>query len=390
MTIRSTDVVIVGAGSVGSMAAWQLSQRGVDVVALDRFSIPGPMSAYAGESRLFRKLYKEGSHYTPLLERSQALWRELEAETDTELLAITGAMTAAGEGHPDLDALLNAAQSSDTPHEVLQPDAARERFHGHNFLDTDTIFFDPQGGYVRSEKAVVAAFRQATANGAEFLGGRAVLGVEPHGDRWLVRTNRDESVVAETVIITAGTGAKPVTEALGTHLALRPQILTWFPMRSENAYSAPNSPVFMRRSNEAQFYGFPSADGWTVKVAASVYLDEVDTMERPPTWDPSHLDTVREWVRTYLPDLVPDPVRTTLCADGYMTDSTGLLGQVPGMPGVVVAVGFSGHGFKMASGLGAAAADIALTGSTATDVSFMDPARFLPVGQTLPDLPLTP
>jgi sarcosine oxidase len=47
------------------------------------------------------------------------------------------------------------------------------------------------------------------------------------------------------------------------------------------------------------------------------------------------------------------------------------------MEGVVVAAGFSGHGFKMASALGAIAADLLLDGITATDVSFMHPARFL-------------
>ena len=41
---------------------------------------------------------------------------------------------------------------------------------------------------------------------------------------------------------------------------------------------------------------------------------------------------------------------------GSQVDETGLLGFVPGMDGVVVAVGFSGHGFKTAlTGLGSRA-----------------------------------
>ena len=125
-----------------------------------------------------------------------------------------------------------------------------------------------------------------------------------------------------------------------------------------------------------------------MKVAASIYLDEVASMARPIAWDPRHLDTVQAWVRTYLPALVPRPVRAVVCADGYTVDETGLLGSVPGMDGVVVAVGFSGHGFKMASSLGAVAADLVAEGTTATDVSFLDPARFLPVGETISELPL--
>jgi sarcosine oxidase len=125
-----------------------------------------------------------------------------------------------------------------------------------------------------------------------------------------------------------------------------------------------------------------------VKVAASIYLDEVASTASPLTWDPRHLDTVQSWVGTYLPALIPKPVRAVLCSDGYTVDETGLLGFVPGMDGVVVAVGFSGHGFKMASSLGAAAADLLSEGTTATDVSFMDPARFLPPPRTVSALPL--
>ena len=57
MTVVEADVAVVGVGSVGSMATWQLAARGLRVVGIDRFTIPGPFSAYAGESRVFRMVY---------------------------------------------------------------------------------------------------------------------------------------------------------------------------------------------------------------------------------------------------------------------------------------------------------------------------------------------
>jgi sarcosine oxidase len=387
MNTRETEVIIVGVGSVGSMAAWQLARQGIDVVAIDRFPIPGPFSAYAGESRIFRKVYAEGGHYTPLLQRAEEQWRQLEGESETELLALTGAVTIADEDHPDLRALLNASEANDLPYKLARGGEARKQFPGHNIQDSEAAFFDPQGGYVRSERAVMAALQLAAAKGASLLSNRKVRSIESGERGWTVTTDQ-EVVIAPKVIVATGTGSTPVTNALGTVLAVRPQILTWFPMKTQNAYSGPGAPVFLRRSGDARFYGFPSADGWTVKVAASVYLDDVDSMERPLTWDPDHLATIRSWVAEFLPDLVPEPIRTTVCADGYTSDSTGLLGPVPGMPGVVVAVGFSGHGFKMASALGAVAADYVLTGSSKTNVSYMDPARFMPEGRTLNSLTL--
>jgi sarcosine oxidase len=382
------DVVVIGVGSVGSMASWQLAARGLRVVGVDRFMIPGPFSAYAGESRVFRMVYAEGGHYTPLLKRARDLWRQLEAESGASLLHATGVVTIMDHDHPDHEALLRAGQERGLAYEVVTGDEARRRLPHHLIRDTDVALFDPEGGFVLSERAVFAAVRLAERQGASFLGGRKVLGLEPRAQGWSVRTDTEE-ILARRVLVSTGTGAGPACAALGTHLAVLPQILTWFPIADPGARRPHEMQVFIRSSRDARFYGFPSTDGWTMKVAASIYLDEVATMDRPLAWDPGHLGTIQSWVRTFLPDLVPRPVRTVLCADGYTADSTGLLGPVPGMDGVIVAAGFSGHGFKMAPSLGAAAAELAWDGTTATDVSFMDPGRFLGQGRAVTGLPLT-
>ena len=381
MTALEADVVVVGVGSVGSMASWQLASRGLRVIGIDRFSIPGPFSAYAGESRIFRKVYAEGGHYTPLLQRAQDLWRELEDLSGTPLLSQTGALTIYDAHNPRLTSLLAAGEDNGLEYEILRGDEARSRYPEHVLRDDDLTILDPEGGYLSSEKAVIAAISEASRLGAQFLGDRKAHRVEARGDRYLVTTDREE-ILTSRVIIAQGNGAGAVCADLGVHLSVLPQVLTWFPVREPAVFCREGMPVFMRRAEEegrqdaAQFYGFPSADGWTMKVVGSVYMDEVDSVERPPTWDPAHIEPIRSWVREFMPGLIPEPIRVATCADGYLPDETGMLGTVPGMEGVVVAVGFSGHGFKMASSLGAVAADLAVDGRTETEVSFMSPARF--------------
>jgi sarcosine oxidase len=387
MTILETDVVVIGAGSVGSMASWQLAARGLRVVGIDRFTIPGPFSAYAGESRVFRMVYAEGGHYTPLLQRARDLWRELEAASGSDLLTVTGVVTIMDHDHPDHAALLRAGRERGLRFEVVTGEEARRRLPQHLIRDNDVALFDPEGGYVRSEHAVFSALQLAQRRGASFLGNREVRALERHHGRWSVRTDQEE-VRAPRVLLATGTGAGPVCAALGTRLAVLPQVLTWFPIADQGLLRSQEQQVFIRSSHDAQFYGFPSTDGWTVKVAASIYLDEVASTASPLTWNPRHLDTVQSWVGTFLPALVPRPVRTVLCSDGYTVDETGLLGFVPGMDGVVVAVGFSGHGFKMASSIGAVAADLISEGTTTTDISFMDPARFMPPQHAVGALPM--
>ena len=394
MAALETDVVVVGVGSVGSMASWQLASRGLRVIGVDRFSIPGPFSAYAGESRIFRKVYVEGAHYTPLLQRSEDLWRDLEKISGTPLLNTTGAVTIYDEHNPRLASLIAAAQEHGLDFELLQGDEARARYPEHVIRDADVTVFDPGGGYLNPEKAVTAALLEATRLGAEFLGNRKAHSVETFGDRYIVRTDQEE-IIASRVVISLGNGAGAVCKELGAHLSVLPQVLTWFPLVDRSVFQREDVPVFLRRAEEdgrpdqARFYGFPSADGWTVKVVGSIFMDEVESMEKPLTWEPKFLDPIRAWVREFIPGLLPEPVRVATCADGDLPDGTGLFDAVPGMEGVVVAAGFSGHGFKMASAFGAIAADLLLEGTTATDISFMDPARFLGPGSTLKSLALS-
>lgn len=394
MTAREADVAIVGVGSMGSMASWQLASRGLRVIGVDRFSIPGPFSAYAGESRIFRKVYVEGAHYTPILQRAQDLWRELEKVSGTRLLNPTGAVTIYDEHNPALASLMAAADERGLSHELLRGDDARARYPEHVIRDGDVTVFDPEGGWLNSERAVTAALMEASRLGATFLGGRKAHSVEPYGDHYIVRTDHEE-IIASRVLVSPGNGGRAACTELGVHLSVLPQVLTWFPVVDPAAFCREEMPVFLRRAEEAgrsdraQFYGFPSADGWTVKVVASIFLDEVESMEEPPAWDPRHLDTIRAWVGEFLPGLIPDPVRVATCADGHSPDATGLVGAVPGMEGVVVAAGFSGHGFKMASALGAIAADLLLDGTTSTDIGFMNPGRFLGADTRLRSLALS-
>lgn len=371
----SADVIVIGAGSVGSMAAWQLAKRGHRVVAIDRSTVPGPFSAYAGESRLFRSIYREGNHYGSLIARSYELWRELEAESGRELLEISGGVTIGRAGVPSFEQLLATAQNQEQAFELLEGAAARNRLPLHAISDDSIALFDPNSGYVRSEQAVLAAVLCARAAGATFLERRIVNGIERVGENWSVRT-QSESVTAPRIIVATGTGAGPFCKSLGTHLSVLPQVLTWFPIRDPSAYRERRHRVFLRYEEGASFYGFPSSDGWSVKVAASLYLDEVPHYDHPIELHPHYVDAVTEYVRKYLPGLEPKPVRVAPCADGYISDNTALLGNVAGLEGVVSAVGLSGHGFKMAPALGSAAADLAINGETSLNIGFMSPNRF--------------
>ncbi|WP_233226294.1 FAD-dependent oxidoreductase [Amycolatopsis sp. CA-126428] len=92
MPARDTDVVVVGGGAMGSAAAWQLAARGVGVLLLERFATGHTRGTSHGASRIFRLAYPD-SGYIGLARQAEALWRELEDVSRTDLLTITGGVS---------------------------------------------------------------------------------------------------------------------------------------------------------------------------------------------------------------------------------------------------------------------------------------------------------
>ncbi|MDQ0865038.1 glycine/D-amino acid oxidase-like deaminating enzyme [Arthrobacter globiformis] len=68
--------------------------------------------------------------------------------------------------------LLAAGKDNGLDYELLRGDQARAKYPAHVIRDTEVTIFDPEGGYLNSEKAVTAALVEATRLGAKFLGNR--------------------------------------------------------------------------------------------------------------------------------------------------------------------------------------------------------------------------
>ena len=83
------DVIVVGAGGMGSAAAYHLAMRGAKVLALEQFDIPHDLGSSHGLSRIIRLAYWEHPDYVPLVRRAYDLWRELETAANESLLVVT-------------------------------------------------------------------------------------------------------------------------------------------------------------------------------------------------------------------------------------------------------------------------------------------------------------
>ena len=366
------DTVVIGLGAVGSACLYQLAKRGQRVLGLDRYVPPHTYGSSHGETRITRQAIGEGEAYVPLVTRSHELWREIEAETGTELLVQCGALILAGrEGaanhHGKGDFVrrtIAAAEQFGIRHEVLDAAEVSARYPQFGLTGAEIGYFEPGGGFVRPERCIAAQLSLARRDGAEVMLGTVVAGITPDGsDAATVTTAAGSRFTAARVVVASGPWAAGlVGQPVGRHLRVCRQVLHWFGADDEAAYAPERFPVFIWMHGDRRedyLYGFPVPAGSTgVKVATEQYEETVadpDLLRRAVS--PGEQEAMyRDHVQGRLRGVRPGALRSSACMYTVTPDSGFVVDWLPGNGRVLVASACSGHGFKHSAGLGEAIA----------------------------------
>ena len=374
------QLAVVGVGSVGSMALWQASKLGVTPVGFEAVAPAHPRSAVGGDSRLFRMTYRGEHNFYPVLQMAERLWRRLEEESGQEILNQCGGLSIGETDGRYLPALLDSIRRTGAPHEILDRDEMARRYPQHQLSSDECGILDARAGFLRTDRAVLSAVDVARENGASVVKNAQVREVTELADGVRITTDTD-SWTFDRVIVASGSGSGAVLPPfLQEQVQPKRIFLTWFTARDAKQFVPEAFPIFIRITGDRSMYGAPTVDGVTVKATLDgrgATAADAETIARELT--PAEVAETVETVEEFLPGLVPDIVRSDAYPDLYTSDSTGLLGPVPGSDRIYCATGFSGAGFKMASALGAIAASETLgQGQPVADLDFLRPARFVP------------
>jgi len=79
------DVVVIGAGVMGTATAYHVSKRGKKVLLVDQLPIINDINSSIDHSRVFRYEYGKDEYYTNLAVKSLKLWKEIESESGHQL-----------------------------------------------------------------------------------------------------------------------------------------------------------------------------------------------------------------------------------------------------------------------------------------------------------------
>jgi sarcosine oxidase len=364
------DVAVVGLGAMGSSAVYHLARRRQRVLGIDAFEMGHTMGSYHGESRIIRMAYFEHPNYVPLLRRAYALWRRLENDSGADLLRITGGIFV---GAPESDLVSGSQRSArehGLSHSMLDAAQIRKLYPMFSPGEADIALYEDAAGVLFSERCVATHLSLAAQHGATLRHGEPVERIDAHADGIALHTAHG-SYTAGKVVVTAGAWVNKLLPDIPVAAERIP--LFWFqPRANPEQFDLGKFPIVIWSAGElGDFYLTPHIEIPGVKVGKHRFDLVCDPATVDRTTSSADERELRAFVERCIPSLAGPVSQSRVCLYENSPDLHFLVDRHPTLPNVVVAAGFSGHGFKFASVIGDLLADLATTGTTSPEADFL-------------------
>ncbi|WP_168928639.1 N-methyl-L-tryptophan oxidase [Sinomonas albida] len=359
--------IVIGAGAIGSAAAYWLSRRpGASVLVVEQFDLVNTLNSSGDVSRIIRHAY-HSTDYTKLTPAMFEAWAEVEERSGLQLYVKTGGLdlaTSAESSLAELAAYRSALAAERIPYEDLAAAEIRSRYPQWRIDDDVTGMYQEAGGLIDIRKSVAAHTSLALANGVEFLPHTKVSGVVVRPDSVTVRTERGD-FDADNLVVAAGSWLGHLMPDLGLdyRLTLSQEQVSYFTSQRLADFTPQKFPSWIFHG-ETAFYGFPVYGEPAVKLARDMRGRFIASDERVFEGDDAEAGLLRGFLEQYLPGAVGPVYANRTCVYDMAPDRDFVLDTVPGSPHVAVFNG-AGHAGKFASLVGKILAELLTDGATA-------------------------
>jgi sarcosine oxidase len=371
-------VVVAGLGATGSAAAFHLARRGHMVIGFDRFSPPHQFASSSGETRIIREAYYEHPQYVPLIQRAYANWDELERISGQQLFVRTGGLMVGVPDGPLVTGARASAAEYQLPVETLTAGDISRRFPAFRPDAEMCGVFEPRAGLLYADRCIGAHLDLARASGADLHVEEPVADWSGDADGVSVSTARG-TYRADRLILSVGSWLPSLQDRSALPLEVERTVQHWFTAASDaSQFQGDRFPVYLFEYAQPNqlFYGFPDT-GAGVKVARHHQgrTTTAEGLEREVA--ETEVKGMRLLLSRYLPDANGPHLRSVACMYTNTPDRDFIIGAHPSCARVLVASACSGHGFKFASAIGEALADLALGQAPRCDLSPFAIDRFV-------------
>lgn len=371
MTTTRAEIVIIGAGLIGNSIAYHLAGKGRRVLVIDRAEVASePAASWASAGGVRR----QGRHPAEALLAIEAIerWATLEAELEADLHYRRGGQLLLAENEAEAHQLVRFVEeqralgfsdirSVDRKEiDALAPGLNEQVIAGS---------FSPADGQADPPSATRAFAQAAQQNGASYLTGTAVLALTKQGERVAGVMTEQGHVEAEHVVLAAGAWSDELASSIGLHLPIRTfafQMLLSTPAREVRlnpVLSALGRHLSLKQLRDGAFF---LGGGW---------LGDATADRRGFRLRPESIDGNWAAARGLLPAVGEQRVAQAWCGlEAQSIDGLPFVGFAPGVDGLTLALGFSGHGFALAPAVGRAVADL-IDGQRTIELDGLSPAR---------------
>ncbi len=375
------EYLIIGAGGMGSAAAYHLACDGRSVLLLEQFELGHVRGSSHGESRIIRLSYDHPT-YIHLAQSAFRLWTELEADTGQKLVHYTGGLDFSAPYNPAFEACVANLSALRIRRELLTADEIHRRFPAFRVPDQTIGMYQADAGILPASRCVRTLIDQAIRYGAHVQDQSPVRSIQLDDDGATI-TTPSATYRCRKLIVSAGSWAGPLLATLGVTLPLQvtQEQYAFFEPHTPEKFQPDRMPVFIHYGDPAgsqrvDYYGFPIFGHAGVKVGEHHAGPIVTADTRSFEVDTHRLARLRDYVSATLPSTNGDVLDAATCLYTNTPDQHFIIDRLPAYPHVAIAAGFSGHGFKFAILVGRILADLATHGHTSYPIDLFSFKRF--------------
>src|ERR1700730_14053737 len=367
------DVVVIGAGIMGVSTAYHLARRRAGrIVVLERDGVCSGSTALASGGIRHQYANRVGIELTrAAIETFERF--EIEFGVDPSfrqhgylIMVTTEAELATAARSVSLQRSLGVEV------QLLAPGEVARRFPYLHTEDLRGATWSPRDGYADPYLVTTAIAARARELDVEIRTGQEVVGIERSAGRVSGVATPDASFEAPVVLIAAGAWSAAVGRLAGVEIPVSPLRRSKFitaPFPFDRIPEAtpfvidPHQGISVRREGAGLLLGIgrkEEAGSFRTDVDWSLTTPLIERVVHrvPPLADASLL---KGWAGLY--EMTPD--------------QTGIIGAAPGVAGLHVIAGFSGHGFMHGLVAGQLMSEVILDGrATTVDIARLAPERF--------------
>ncbi|KAK8967741.1 putative sarcosine oxidase [Platanthera guangdongensis] len=372
------DIIVVGGGIMGSCAAYEAAKLGKNVLLIEQFDLLHHLGSSHGESRTIRATYPE-PYYPPMVLESFRLWETAESAAGYRVLTPATQLDLGPADSLSLKSIIRNCSPDSLPAKAFDASADPAEVPGaFNIPDGWIAVSTAVAGIIKPTKAVAMFHSLALRHGAVLKDRAEVESIERSGGNIRISTADGRFFHGSKCVVTAGAWTrKLVKHVTGRDLPIHPlHTLIWYWKIKEGFESemtpASGFPTF--GSYGVPFvYGTPAMEfPGLIKVALHAgWPCDPDRRDWMVGRDDAMFGGVADWIERVLPGRIETaggPAMKQPCMYSMTPDEDFVIDFLGGEFGrdVVVAGGFSGHGFKMGPVVGRMVVEMVVEGETET------------------------